>query len=68
MMADACIEGAAIHQEKLRAAGAGSSEKDDDGAGKKVSRFEGDIDLKGVDAADLEAMDQTETPESTETK
>ena len=25
---------------------------------KKVSRFEGDIDLKGVDAADLEAMEE----------
>jgi len=68
MMADACIEGAAIHQEKLRAAGSGASEKDDDGSDKKVSRFEGDIDLKGVDAADLAAMDATESTEPTETK
>jgi small subunit ribosomal protein S2 len=67
MIADACLEGAATHQEKLRAAGSGTSGDDDDSAGKKVSRFEGDIDLKGVDAADLEAMEQTETPEA-ETK
>jgi small subunit ribosomal protein S2 len=68
LIADACMEGAAIHQEKLRAAGAGTSKDDEDAFGKKVSRFEGDIDLKGVDAADLEAMDQTETTETPETK
>lgn len=62
MIADACLEGAQIHQEKLRASGA-QDQKDDDSGEKKVSRFEGDIDLKGVDAADLEAMEQTETPE-----
>ena len=60
MIADACLEGAAIHQEKLRAAGAAGSKDDEDSSGKKVSRFEGDIDLKGVDAADLEAMEQVE--------
>ncbi len=58
IIADACIEGAQIHQEKLRASGAANNDKDDDSGEKKVSRFEGDIDLKGVDAADLEAMDQ----------
>ena len=58
LMADSCIEGAQVHQERLRAAGNQSNEKDDDSGEKKVSRFEGDIDLKGVDAADLEAMDQ----------
>ena len=58
LMSDACLEGTQIHQEKLRAAGSQSNEKDDDSGEKKVSRFEGDIDLKGVDAADLEAMDQ----------
>jgi small subunit ribosomal protein S2 len=67
MIADACLEGTNVHQEKLRAAGAGTSKEEEDAAGKKVSRFEGDIDLKGVDAADLEAMEQTETTE-TETK
>jgi small subunit ribosomal protein S2 len=62
MIADACLEGAQAHQEKLRAAGAAQEQKDDDSGEKKVSRFEGDIDLKGVDAADLEAMEQTEAP------
>lgn len=56
IMADACLEGAAVFQEKLRASGAAMEDKDD-GSEKKVSRFEGDIDLKGVDAADLEAME-----------
>ncbi|NDG84345.1 MAG: 30S ribosomal protein S2 [Proteobacteria bacterium] len=68
MIADACLEGTAQHQERLRAAGDASNKDDDGSEGKKVSRFEGDIDLKGVDAADLEAMEQTETPESTENK
>lgn len=58
IMADACLEGAAVHQEKLRASGAANTEQDDS-AEKKVSRFEGDIDLKGVDAADLEALETT---------
>jgi small subunit ribosomal protein S2 len=68
MIADACLEGTAHFQEKLRAAGDAAKRDDEDGAGKKVSRFEGDIDLKGVDAADLEAMDQTESTETPETK
>ena len=58
LMADACLEGTQQFQEKLRASGSQMSDKDD-GSEKKVSRFEGDIDLKGVDAADLEAMDAT---------
>ena len=59
LMADACIEGAAVFQEKLRAAGAAAAlAKEEEGQEKKVSRFEGDIDLKGVDAADLEAMEE----------
>jgi small subunit ribosomal protein S2 len=65
MMADACIEGAQNHQEKLRASGNATDMKDD-GSEKKVSRFEGDIDLKGVDAADLEAMEATEGGEAVE--
>ena len=61
MMADACIEGAITHQEKLRASGnATDMNKNEDGSEKKISRFEGDIDLKGVDAADLEALDAAE--------
>jgi small subunit ribosomal protein S2 len=68
MIADSCLEGAATHQEKLRAAGAAANSKDDDSGEKKVSRFEGDIDLKGVDAADLEAMEKTEEETKEETK
>ena len=70
MIADACLEGAQVHQEKLRAAGANANmaNKDEDSGEKKVSRFEGDIDLKGVDAADLEAMESTEEEVKEETK
>ncbi len=63
LIADACIEGQQVFQEKLRATGGALSEKDDISSEKKVSRFEGDIDLKGVDAADLEAMEATPTEE-----
>ena len=59
MMADACLEGAQMHQEKLRAAGVKAEENNSDSE-QKVSRFEGDIDLKGVDAADLAAMEASE--------
>ena len=67
MMADACIEGAQVHQEKLRAAGdAADRAKNDDQGEKKVSRFEGDIDLKGMDAVELEALEnkEAETPDA----
>lgn len=56
LIADSCLEGVQIFQEKLRA-----QEVKDEAAEKaeaeekKVSRFEGDIDLQGVDEADLEA-------------
>lgn len=73
LIADSCIEGARIHQEKLRSdAAAASAQDDEDTVEKKVSRFEGDIDLRGVDEADIEAMTQepvegeTETEEGTE--
>lgn len=54
LIAESCIEGAKTHQEKLRAE---NMDQTDDEANqeKKVSRFEGDIDLKGPDEADLEA-------------
>jgi small subunit ribosomal protein S2 len=64
LMADSCLEGAQIHQEKLRASGS-TDNRDDDSGEKKVSRFEGDIDLKGVDAADLEAIEAKATEEET---
>jgi small subunit ribosomal protein S2 len=54
LIADSCLEGARTHQEKLRAQEGAKNEQDDSGE-KKVSRFEGDIDLQGVDEADLEA-------------
>jgi small subunit ribosomal protein S2 len=59
LISEACLEGARAHQEKLRAdeAAAEATEEADD---KKVSRFEGDIDLQGVDEADLEAQEATE--------
>ena len=62
LIADSCLEGARIFQEKLRAqenadAAALAKEKDEIETEKKVSRFEGDIDLQGVDEADLEAQE-----------
>jgi small subunit ribosomal protein S2 len=57
LIADSCLEGVKTFQEKLRAkevADASDREEEE----KKVSRFEGDIDLQGVDIADLEAQEQ----------
>jgi small subunit ribosomal protein S2 len=69
LAADSCIEGAKVHQEKLRAEGIDNSEES---AGeKKVSRFEGDVDLRGLDEADLAAMetvDETAAPATPPTK
>jgi small subunit ribosomal protein S2 len=55
LISESCLEGAKVHQEKLRAQEAADAAGDDEGE-KKVSRFEGDIDLQGVDEADLEAQ------------
>lgn len=57
LIADACIEGAKIHQEKLRAQEGSANQSSEDDSQKKVSRFEGDIDLRGVDEADIEAAE-----------
>jgi small subunit ribosomal protein S2 len=57
LIADSCLEGARAFQEKLRADETLAEEEANE---KKVSRFEGDIDLQGVDEADLEAMETTE--------
>ena len=66
LIADSCLEGAKIFQEKLRAQEvADATAKEDADTEKKVSRFEGDIDLQGVDAADLEAQ-ETEGEETAE--
>lgn len=57
LIADSCLEGAKIHQEKLRAQdNAAAAAREEEETEKKVSRFEGDIDLRGVDEADLEAQ------------
>lgn len=57
LIAESCIEGAKVYQEKLRAKEV-SENKDEGNTEKKVSRFEGDIDLRGVDVADIEAQEQ----------
>ncbi|MBC7692173.1 MAG: 30S ribosomal protein S2 [Methylotenera sp.] len=58
LIADSCIEGAATFQEKLRAQEVADSASKDEDNEKKVSRFEGDIDLQGVDEADLLAAEE----------
>jgi len=61
LIADSCIEGARAYQEKLRAQeGADAVGRDELETEKKVSRFEGDIDLQGIDEADLEAQESEE--------
>lgn len=61
LIADACLEGTKTHQERLRAQeGADAQGREDDMGEKKVSRFEGDIDLQGIDEADIAAQESTE--------
>jgi small subunit ribosomal protein S2 len=57
LIADSCLEGAKIFQEKLRAQEGEGASKEEMESEKKVSRFEGDIDLQGIDEADLEAQE-----------
>jgi hypothetical protein len=57
LISDSCLEGARTFQEKLRAQEIADGAKDEGETEKKVSRFEGDIDLQGVDEADLEAQE-----------
>jgi len=56
LISDSCIEGGRIYQEKLRAQESADSREEME-TEKKVSRFEGDIDLQGMDEADLEAQE-----------
>ena len=57
LIADSCMEGAKTYQEKLRAQDAEAAAREEEATQeKKVSRFEGDIDLQGVDEADLAAQ------------
>ena len=62
LVAESCLEGAKLLQEKLRSQEipVEAAAKEEVVAEKKVSRFEGDIDLQGVDEADLETTEQTE--------
>jgi len=64
LIADSCLEGQKIWEEKLRAQNVDiekiKAEEDKAAEEKKVSRFEGDIDLQGLDVADLEAMEEQE--------
>lgn len=60
LIADSCIEGDRVLQEKLRAADVTVAADDREEEEKKVSRFEGDIDLRGIDEADIAAMEETE--------
>lgn len=73
LIADSCLEGARLHQERLRsedAAAAAAAKEEEEAREKKVSRFEGDIDLQGVDEADIEAeaMAEEETTSTTPAK
>lgn len=65
LIADSCMEGSKTYQEKLRAKGIDTEAQKESGEAqeKRVSKFEGDIDLRGPDEADLEAA-----AESTETQ
>ena len=67
LIADSCLEGAKTFQEKLRAQEVTEQREEGEGE-KKVSRFEGDIDLRGVDEADLEAASAEGEGEATETE
>jgi len=61
LIAESCIEGNKIFQEKLRAKDLPEMTKEEaEETEKRVSRFEGDIDLQGVDEADIEAETQEE--------
>lgn len=57
LIAESCIEGAKTYQEKLRAQEGAEGAREEGETEKKVSRFEGDIDLQGIDEADLEAQE-----------
>jgi small subunit ribosomal protein S2 len=58
LIADSCLEGVKTYQEKLRAQEISDTQAREEAENeKKVSRFEGDIDLQGVDEADLVAAE-----------
>lgn len=67
LIAESCIEGARVFQEKLKADEdlARKVAKEEDTGEKKVSRFEGDLDLRGPDEAELAAAAEGEEAEAT---
>jgi small subunit ribosomal protein S2 len=68
LIADSCLEGAKVFQERLRAdERAAVAAREEEDQQKKVSRFEGDIDLQGIDEADLEASQENAEESETET-
>jgi small subunit ribosomal protein S2 len=60
MIADSCLEGGNVLQERLRAQEIQDEANREESLieEKKVSRFEGDIDLQGMDEADLAAQEE----------
>jgi small subunit ribosomal protein S2 len=62
LIADSCLEGMKTFQEKLRAQEISDAAAKEDAEQKKVSRFEGDIDLQGVDEADIAKEGEEEEP------
>ena len=67
LISDACVEGEAIFQERVKGdeALAAQLAKEESAAGNKVSRFEGDIDLRGADEADIAAAEEKEAEATT---
>ncbi len=64
LIADSCLEGAKTFQERLRAEEISeAAAREEAETEKKVSRFEGDIDLQGIDEADIEAAAAEEEEE-----
>lgn len=66
LIAQSCIEGTREFEEKLKGDErlAAQLAKDEVDSEKKVSRFEGDIDLRGPDEADLTAETTEEEPDT----
>jgi small subunit ribosomal protein S2 len=71
LIAESCVEGARVFQEKLKGDERLAAQAAEEGEERKVSRFEGDIDLRGTDEAEVAAAEtaaeDTETTEGTET-
>jgi small subunit ribosomal protein S2 len=62
MMADACLAGEHVFQERIKGDEAlAAALAKEEGSEQKVSRFEGDIDLRGKDIADVEAAEEAAT-------